>query len=150
MRTQRVPVLVAVFSAMLCATALANPPKVRIDFPKLLPDGWAVVSVDSAASAPYGWAHDLKNPGIAVRLEGPTEVNNRGLRHEGVTLTFMPPEYVPGEMQDVQLTGAAFLGKTDDFQLFVHVWPDTPTWKTCRGAISKYFGVKTPNRLPGN
>jgi len=58
----------------------------------------------------------------------------------------MPPEYVPAEMQEVQLTGGAFLGKTDAFQLFVHVWPEATTWKTCRDDIARYFNVKMPNK----
>ena len=146
MRYQRIPLLATALVTLSIATVLASPPKVGIDFKRLLPVGWIVVSVDTTSS-PYGWANDPKNPGLSVHLEGPTEIENRGPQHEGVTLCFMPPEYVPGKMQDVQLTGSAFLGKADKFQLFIHVWPGTPTWTTCREDISKYFGVMMPNKV---
>ena len=146
MRHQRIPLLATALVTLCIASALASPPRAKMEFRKLLPAGWVVVSVDNTASGPYGWANDPKNPGLSVHLEGPTEIENRGPQHEGVTLCFMPLEYVPGKMQEVQLTGSVFLGKTDEFQLFIHVWPEAPTWTTCRADISKYFGVKAPDQ----
>lgn len=146
MRHQRIPLLATALVALCIASALASPPRVRIDFKKLLPAGWGVVSVDNAASGPYGWANDPKNSGLSIHLEGPTEIQNRGPQHEGVTICFMPLDYVPGKMQDVQLAESVFLGKTDEFQLFIHIWPEAPTWTTCRTDISEFFGVKMPSQ----